>query len=371
MRVPPPSFPESTARMTKLSSSRSRPHGRTVGQTHEISRTGIRTRHGHACTRLIVLVVLVLLPSLVRPQESSPLRQPPIDDYTIRVTVDEVVLHATAQNRKGTLVSGLGKEEFQVYEDGVPQEIRHFSHEDIPITVGLVVDNSGSMRPKRADVIAAALAFVRSSNPMDQMFVVTFNEKVSFGLPINLPFTDDVVQLGTALSRISANGETALYDAVAAALDHLEKGNRDKKVLIVISDGGDNASKHNLSQIRTMAGHPDAIIYTIGIFDEQDADQNPHVLRQLAKDTGGEAFLPESLKEVLPICERIARDVRNQYTIAYIPSNRKPDGTYRNIRVKANAPGRGHLVIRTRAGYLAPSVLPSASPKVPDHDAHN
>ena len=371
MRVPPPSLPESTTRMTKLSSSRSRPHGSTGGQTHEISRTGIRTRQGHTYTRLIVLVALVLLPSLVRPQESSPLQQPPIDDYTIRVTVDEVVLHATAQNRKGTLVSGLRKEEFQVYEDGVLQEIRHFSHEDIPVTVGLVVDNSGSMRSKRADVIAAALAFVRSSNPMDQMFVVTFNEKVSFGLPSNLPFTDDVVQLGTALSRISANGETALYDAVAAALEHLEKGNRDKKVLIVISDGGDNASKHNLSQITTMAGHPDAIIYTIGIFDEQDADQNPHVLRQLAKDTGGEAFLPESLKEVLPTCERIARDVRNQYTIAYIPSNRKPDGTYRHIQVRANMPGHAHLVIRTRTGYLAPSVLPSPSPKATDHDAHN
>ena len=251
------------------------------------------------------------------------------------------------------------------------QEIRHFSHEDIPVTVGLVVDNSGSMRPKRADVIAAALAFVRSSNPMDQMFVVTFNEKVSFGLPDNMPFTDNVVQLGRALSRISADGETALYDAVAVALEHLKKGNRDKKVLIVISDGGDNASKHNLSQIRTMAGHPDAIIYTIGIFDEQDADQNPHVLRQLAKDTGGEAFLAESLKEVLPICERIARDVRNQYTIAYIPSNRRPDGTYRHIQVRANTPGHEHLVIRTRAGYFAPFALPSPSSKATDHDAHN
>jgi Ca-activated chloride channel family protein len=371
VRVPPPSLPESTTRMTELFSSRPRRHGRPGRRTDEFSGTRVRTRQGRACTRLIVLVTLVVLPSLVRSQESFPLQQSPIDDYTIRVTVDEVVLHATAQNHKGTLISGLGKEDFRVYEDGVPQEIKHFSHEDIPVTVGLVVDNSGSMRPKRADVIAAALAFVRSSNPMDQMFVVTFNEKVSFGLPGDMPFTDDVVKLGTALSRISANGETALYDAVAAALEHLKKGGRDKKVLIVISDGGDNASRHNLAQIRTIAGHPDAIIYTIGIFDEQDSDQNPHVLKQLAKDTGGEAFLPESLKEVLPICERIARDVRNQYTIAYIPSNRKPDGTYRNILVRASAPGRGHLVIRTRAGYFAPSVLPSASPKATDHDAHN
>jgi VWFA-related protein len=211
------------------------------------------------------------------------------------------------------------------------------------------------MRPKRPEVIAAALAFARSSNPADQMFVVNFNENVSFGLPDNTPFTDQAAQLQVALSRIAADGETALYDAVAAALEHLKKGNRDKKVLIVISDGGDNASKHNLAQIRAMAGHPDAIIYTIGLFIEDDPDQNPGVLKRLAKDTGGEAFLPASVGEVLPICERIARDIRNQYTIAYAPANRKQDGTYRVIQVKVGAPGHGRLFVRTRAGYYAPS----------------
>jgi len=266
-----------------------------------------------------------------------------------------VVLHATVQNRNGILVSGLGKDNFQVYEDGVLQQIDYFSHEDIPVTVGLVVDNSGSMRPKRPEVIAAALAFARSSNPQDQMFVVNFNELVSLGLPADTPFTDQAAQLEVALSRIAADGETALYDAVAAALEHLKKGNQDKKVLIVISDGGDNASKHNLAQIMAMAGHPDAIIYTIGLFIAEDPDRNPGVLKRLAKDTGGEAFLPESVGEVLPICQRIARDIRNQYTIAYAPANRKQDGTYRVIQVKANAPGHGRLVVRTRAGYYAPS----------------
>jgi Ca-activated chloride channel family protein len=210
------------------------------------------------------------------------------------------------------------------------------------------------MGPKRPEVISAALAFARSSNPQDQMFVVMFNENVSFGLPDNTPFTDQVAQLEVALSRIAATGMTALYDAVAAALEHLKKGNRDKKVLIVVSDGGDNASKHNLAQIMAMAGHPDAIIYTIDIFVEEDLDRNPGALKQLAKDTGGEAFLPESVSEVLPICERIARDIRNQYTIAYVPTNRKQDGTYRVIQVKAEAPGRGRLFVRTRAGYYAP-----------------
>jgi VWFA-related protein len=186
------------------------------------------------------------------------------------------------------------------------------------------------------------------------MFVVNFNENVSFGLPDNTPFTDQVAQLQFALSRIASNGMTALYDAVAAALEHLKKGNRDKKVLIVISDGGDNASKHNLAQIMAMAGHPDAIIYTIGLFVAEDPDRNTHALKQLAKDTGGEAFLPETVSEVLPICERIARDIRNQYTIAYAPTNRKQDGTYRVIHVKAGAPGRGRVFVRTRAGYNAP-----------------
>jgi Ca-activated chloride channel family protein len=309
---------------------------------------------GEHIRRLMALLVLSVLPSLASPQQSTPLQKSQGDDYTLRVNVDQVVLHATAQDSKGVLVSGLDKDDFRVYEDGVLQQVKFFSHGDIPVTVGLVIDNSGSMKPRRSDVIAAALAFARSSNPQDQMFVVNFNEKVSFGLPSQLPFTDQVAQLEFALDRSVADGETALYDAIAVALEHLKQGNRDKKVLIVISDGGDNASKHNLIQVRAMAGQPDAIIYTIGIFDDSDGDKNPGVLRRLAKDTGGEAFLPQSLEELLPICERIARDIRNQYTIVYVPSNRKRDGTYRNIQVKADAPGHGRMLVRTRAGYYAP-----------------
>ena len=173
--------------------------------------------------------------------------------------------------------------------------IEYYSHEDIPVTVGLVLDNSGSMGPKRDEVIAAALAFARSSNPQDQMFVVNFNEHVSFGLPADMPFTDQTAQLQAALSKFKANGETALYDALAVALEHLKKGNRDKKVLIVVSDGGDNASKYKLSQILAMAGQSDAIIYTIGIYTEEDPDKNPDALRQLSKATGGEAFFPQTV----------------------------------------------------------------------------
>lgn len=321
----------------------------------------------HFATWLGVLFVVIAVTNSVRPQEPSPTPSRPGDEYTIRVDVEMVILHATAQDHKHALVSGLDKDNFQVYEDGVLQPIKNFSHEDIPVTVGMVIDNSGSMGPKRTDVIAAALAFARSSNSQDQIFVVNFNERVSFGLPDNTPFTDQVAQLEVALSRIRAQGETALYDAVAAALEHLMMGNRDKKVLIIISDGGDNASKHKLSEILAMVGQPDVIVYTIGIFEEQDPDRNPAVLKRLARDTGGEAFLPESLKDVAPICKKIAHDIRNQYTISYAPTNRKRDGTYRVIEVRASAPGRGRLSVRTRTGYFAPSALPSAAAKATDH----
>lgn len=326
--------------------------------------TGAGTRQQLASANrcLVALLLLIVLPSVARPPEYGP---PPrqSEQDTIRVNVELVVLHATVQNRNRTLVSGLGKEDFQVYEDGVLQQISSFSHEDIPVTVGLVVDNSGSMGPKHPEVTAAALAFARSSHPADQMFVIHFNEKVSFGLPDDRPFTDKEAELQVALSRIKADGMTALYDAVAAALEHLNKGKRDKKVLIVISDGADNASKHTLAQIMAMAGQSDAIIYTIGLFEEGDPDGNPGVLKQLARATGGEAFLPQSVKKVAPLCEQIARDIRNQYTITYVPTNRKQDGAYRAIQVKAGAPGHGRLSVRTRAGYnarLKPQPLPAA-----------
>ena len=324
-------------------------------------------RNGNAWTiaqrSVAALFFLMTLPSIAHPQEGPMPGRSQQGPYTIRVSVGLVVLHATVQNRRGNLVSGLDQDDFQVYEDGVLQQIKYFSHEDIPVTVGLVIDNSGSMGPKIPEVVAAAMAFARSSNPQDQMFVVNFNEHVRFALPDNTPFTDQPGQLQVALSRIKADGETALYDAIAAALEHLKRGNRDKKVLIVISDGGDNASKKKLKQVLAMARQSDAIIYTLGLFDQNDPDKNPHVLKQLAKETGGEAFLPESLSQVVPICEQIARDIRNQYTIAYIPTNRKQDGTYRAIQVKAEAPHRGRLFVRTRAGYTAllkPQTIPAS-----------
>ncbi len=272
---------------------------------------------------------------------------------TISVDVRLVVLHAAVRDHRGGFVSGLRQQDFRVFEDGALQPIRFFEHEDVPVAVGLVVDDSGSMRPKRKDVTAAALAFVRASNPQDQMFVINFNERVSFGLPTSQLFSASPAALGAALDGAPATGKTALYDAILAGLAHLEKSTLDKQVLVVISDGGDNASRHTLRQVLAAAARSHALIYTIGLFDEDDGDRNPGVLRNIARSSGGEAFLPDSPARVVPICERIAVDIRQQYTLGYVPPDAKPDDTYHAIRVTATGPHGGKLLVRARQGYVA------------------
>ena len=312
---------------------------------------------------LIALIGLIVTSFVSGAQVSQSSQSGSGGEYTLKLNANMVILSATVLDRQKALVSGLGKDDFHIYEDGVLQQINHFSHEDIPVTVGILVDNSGSMGTKRDDVIAAAMAFARSSNPQDQMFVVNFNDRVSFGLPANMPFTDRQEQLQRALSGIDAIGQTSLYDGIAAGLDHLKQGSRDKKVLILISDGGDDASKHSLAQVIGMAKQSAAIIYAIGIFDEQDDDRNPAVLTRFAKETGGEAFFPESSKQIASICEGIARDIRNLYTLTYVPTIASQDGRYRAIAVKASERGRGRLSVRTRAGYSVPLNLPDSSTK--------
>lgn len=316
---------------------------------------------------LLALSSFLFGPSGLRPQTVPPPPPEPQDSASrIRMTVGLVVLHATTETRKGVSVSGLDKDNFQVIEDGVAQRIERFSHEDIPVTVGLVVDGSGSMRPKRADVLSAAKTFAQSSNPKDQMFVVNFNEHVSFGLPDGELFTDKITPLQMGIERSPASGQTALYDAIAAALERLKLGKHDKKVLIVFSDGGDNASSHsNLKQIMTQAVESNAEIYTIGLFDESDMDRNPGVLKQLAHTTGGEFFQPETIADVVPICAHIAADIRNQYTIAYTPTNASADGAFRAIQVRARAQGQDRLIVRTRTGYYAPGGSPNSAPTKP------
>jgi Ca-activated chloride channel family protein len=316
--------------------------------TKRLSRAGGR---GVAKAAGLPVLLLIVLAGAAAPQ--SPPAKPDPDAGAFRISVDValVVLQATVTGRQGGFVSDLGEHDFEVFEDRIPQTIRLFRNEDVPVTVGLVIDHSTTMLPKIGVVGAAARTFVRSSNPEDQLFVVNFNEKVSLGLPSAVRFTNRAVELNAAIAQ-PTGGQTALYDAIAKALEELQAGSRDKKALIVVSDGGDNASTLKLSQVMQLAAKSSAVIYTVGIFDEDDPDRNPGVLKRLAQATGGEAFFPGQLGEVVDVCERIARDIRHQYTIGYVPSRPARNGVYRTIRVTARNKDHGGLSVRTRTGYI-------------------
>ena len=271
-------------------------------------------------------------------------------DYTIRTTSRLVLLDVSVKDPKGGFVSGLSKDNFKVYENGKAQEITQFANADIPVTVGIVVDESGSMRPKRAEVITAALAFITASNPQDEIFIINFNEKVYHGLPDTVLFSDNIQQLRDALWKDPAQGRTALYDAIFTALHQLDMGRRDKKTLVVISDGGDNISSHNFKDVMDAVESTVATIYTIGIFDEDDPDRNPGVLKSLAHVSGGEVYFPPKLEGIVPVCKQIAKDIRTRYTIGYIPSVENGKGL-RHVKVAVSAPDRGKLIARTRTSY--------------------
>jgi len=274
-------------------------------------------------------------------------------DATISVDVRLVVLRASVRNKDGQLASGLSQNNFIVWEDGQPQTIRTFSQEDVPLAVGLVVDNSGSMKNKRADVTAAAVAFARTSNQDDDIFVVNFNDRVTMDLPDQKLFSSAAAELEKALLLPPPEGRTALYDAIGTALERLRQSGREKKVLVVISDGGDNASGRTLNQVMQQIRRSDTTIFTIGVFDQEDTDRNPGVLRQIAGASGGEAFLPQKTADTVRVCEYIARDIRNQYTISYSPSNQNFDGRYRTIKVGATGERGAKLRVKTRPGYIA------------------
>jgi Ca-activated chloride channel family protein len=287
---------------------------------------------------------------LANPSQEDP------DSYILRsetrlVLLDVSVQDASGKNGQGHFVSGLSKENFSVFEDGRPQRIEVFDHGDPPVTVGILVDESRSMAPKRPAVLTAALSFIGESNPEDEIFVLNFNDKVTPGLPSPQLFSDDVQQLRTALFRGVSEGRTALYDAVVDGLAQLKLGKRDKKTLVLISDGGDNCSTHTRRQTLDRVDRSVATIYTIGLFDENDGDRDPGVLRDLARISGGEAYFPPSPAEMVPTCHRIARDIRARYTLGYIPAAGKGANSVRNIHVGASAPGHSKLIARTRPSY--------------------
>ena len=292
-------------------------------------------------------------------QPQKPQQSPP--GATLKKDVDLVVLHATVEDAKGQFVPDLKQDSFKVYEDKVEQRISVFAREDIPVSMGLVIDNSGSMREKRSQVNSAALTFVKTSNPSDEVFVVNFND--DYYLDLDRDFTNDPKELQEALERIDSRGSTALYDAVVGSLDHLKKAHKDKRVLLVITDGDDDASRKSFEYTIKAAQQSNVLIYTVGVFSEYDQTHDKRmvrkskkILQELAESTGGAAYFPNTLDEVAPICTMIAHDIRNQYTLGYYPTNTDKNGTFRAVQVLVNAKGRGKLSVRTRTGYFAKGV---------------
>ncbi|GGG95067.1 hypothetical protein GCM10011586_07560 [Silvibacterium dinghuense] len=312
----------------------------------------------------------------VSPDHPGAARQQPQDvvkgnhGYTLTRTVDEVVLNATVVDENKRLVTDLKKDDFKIWEDNAPQTIASFQYQDIPVSMGILVDNSGSMRDKRAAVNAAALDLVKASNPEDEAFVVNFSDEAF----IDQDFTSDLGKLREGLSHIDSKGGTALYDAVVASADQMAKAaKRPKQVLLVITDGEDNASSLTLEQtIRRVQQLQGPIVYSIGLLFGDDSSgresrRAKRALQLLSDDTGGLAFFPHSLSEVDSIAAEVARDIRNQYTIGY-HSTRPPDeggGAYRTIRVDAHAQGHGRLIVRTRSGYYPKAGQTAAKPAAP------
>lgn len=274
------------------------------------------------------------------------------DQYVYRKEVQEVQLYATVYDQRQRMVTSLQRNDFAVYEDNQPQPITSFRRMDVPVSLGILVDNSGSMRDKRSAVNEAALNLVRASNPKDEVFIVNFSDEYW----LDQDFTDSIPRLKEALEKIDSRGGTALYDAIIASADHLVKnGTKDKKVLVVVTDGEDNASRESLERaVRTLQDENGPVVYTIGILgDDREARRAKRALTQLALETGGVYFFPKDAREVDEISRAVAHDIRNQYIIGYKPTNPVARGGYRTVKVEARASGYGKLQVRTRSGYYA------------------
>ncbi len=275
--------------------------------------------------------------------------------YTLTRNVDEVVLNATVVDDHQRLVMDLQKDDFRVFEDGVPQAIASFQHQDIPVSLGILVDNSGSMRTKRQAVNQSALDLVRASNPQDESFVVNFADEAY----IDQDFTSDINKLRDGLGHIDSKGGTALYDAVIASADYMAKNaKRPKEAILIITDGEDNASGTTLEEtVRRIQDLQGPVVYSIGLlFDDAGGGREAHrakrALQLLSDETGGLAFFPKNLNQVDQIAAEVARDIRNQYTIGYHSTKPASEGGYRTVHVEAHARGYGKLTVRTRPGYF-------------------
>lgn len=272
----------------------------------------------------------------------------------ISVRTELVTVPVTVTGAGGAHVEGLAKDHFRVFEDGRPQAIAVFHHGDVPVTLGLVVDRSGSARTRNGALQGAVSALLQLTRPDDQLFGLGFNDDVSFALGANLPFTADPVRLETGLSAIAAEGRTALYDGVVEGLRHLERAPSGKKVLVVISDGGDNASRETYAGVVALARRSDAVIYAIGLADasKDDRDANPGLLKRLSRDTGGIAYFPRNHADTIAAAQHLARDLRGQYLLGFSPDS-PPGDRFRRLTVTVSAPGHGRLKVRARPGYVS------------------
>lgn len=295
--------------------------------------------------RIVLLSATLLLIAALHGRASQQSRAA----YTISDNVDLVVLDVAVKDARGRYVAGLQKSDFDVFEDGRRRGLNQFASVDTPVTIGLVVDNSGSMVRKRAEVVTAGLAFAKQCNPQDEFFVVNFNNSVVRGLPANLLFTDQLTMLRNALYYGRPEGQTALYDAISYSLRHLELSNQERRALIIVSDGGDNVSTTPVAELMRQIEASRATIYSVGLFDPEANDLNPGVLRRFAGLSGGEYFQPE-LNGVVDVLNKISKDLRNRYTLAYVPDETTDHRAVRTVKVTAAQNGR-KLSVRTRTTY--------------------
>ena len=299
--------------------------------------------------------MIVLALTTVSAQDGDPgVQLPDAQAPVFSSRAELVVAHVTVKDRRGAYVTALPPEVFRILEDGVPQRIDFFTGEDSPVTVGFLVDSSGSMREGRERVIAAATAFAEASNSEDEIFALAFNEQVRAALPSSMPFTSDAGVFRVALAgAMGAQGRTAMYDAIWSGLSYNAKGHYSRRALVVVGDGGDNASTRTFEQVLKAAQASNAAIYTVGIIDPIEREANPRLLKRLAQATGGEAFFPRHVDDVDDVLRKIADDIRHSYTLGYVSSNSARDGQFRRIRVAVTDPARRSLRVCTRDGYRA------------------
>lgn len=272
-------------------------------------------------------------------------------EATFRTDTRLVVLNVSVFDQSGKLIRDLPKNAFTVYENGEKQTVSVFRQEDVPISLGLIIDTSASMTDKRDRVASAALAMVKASNPQDEVFIINFNESAVLAKD----FTSDTGDLEKALRNLDVKGETAMRDALLLGIEHLRHhGKRDKKVLLVVTDGEDNSSMETQTHLTEVAQQNDIIIFAIGLLGAEEpasAARAKKQLQELTEQTGGRSWFPNDVTEIANITPQIAHEIRNQYILGYTPTNEAADGTFRKVRVEVDTPG---AVVRTRSGYYAP-----------------